>query len=130
MTITTTAKRSKKLNIRVGDLKHLIQLQERKLKPGQGVDFDEDYIDVPDGEVWASVKIASSTFPFSETNTDESITHLFYIRYIDGITLDNWILHENKRYKVLAVNDIDFEEKFLELRCNFKGVATEESSKW
>lgn len=128
MSVTTTAKFSKKLNIRSGDLKHPITIQSRALIPPSDVDFTEKYTDI--ATVWASVKINNNQEIFSKTNIDESITHFFYIRYLDDITIDNWILFDDNRYNIVAVKDIDFEKKFLELSTIFKGDISEESSKW
>lgn len=118
----------KSKKICIGDLRYLIKLQERALRPPTDVDFREVYTDIAD--IWASVEIASPKFPFDQINTDEGITHLFFIRYRNDVDLNNWILYDNKRYKILQIRNVNFENKYLELRCNFKGVVSKEGSKW
>jgi len=128
MTITRTSNYSKKLNIRVGDLKHYITLQRRVLEVPINVDFRETYNNI--ANVWASVVTNNDYLKFNDININEEVTHIFYIRNIDGIDIDVWILYDNQRYKIISIRDIDFEKKFLELKCNLKGIVSKESSKW
>jgi SPP1 family predicted phage head-tail adaptor len=116
----------------IGDLDKYITLQKRELKPPRNTDFDEVMLFTNIAEVWSAVKTVSSKFPFdsAEINIDESITHKFYIRYREDILINYGILFDNKRYKILSIKDIDFEKKWLELNCNFKGSASEEAAKW
>lgn len=112
----------------VGDLQFYITIQTRILTSPTDIDIIETYTKLAD--VWASVTTKAITAPMSKTNTNEDITHFFYIRYRTDITIDNWILLDNKRYKIVAVKDIDFFKNFLEMRCIFKGDISEDSSKW
>jgi len=134
MTITRTAKYSKKLVIRSGDLKHYILIQERTLKSpiSDSVDFTNDFVDK--GYAWASVKIANKIDQFAKVNIAEDITHIFYIRYETFDTLEinvgDGVLFSSIRYRIMSLSDIDFEKNFLALNCILKGDSSKESSKW
>jgi len=122
----------KSKQICIGNLSYRIELQKRDLTPPADIDFKEQYTKIAD--VWAHVEIAkfvnSALRIFDKTNIDQNYSHSFFIRYRDDVDINNWILYDEQRYKIISVTTTDFDKNFLELRCNLRGSSTQESSKW
>ncbi len=116
--------------VRAGDLKHRITLQKRELKaPTVSVDFLEVYTDI--ATVYAAIDTPNAKTPFSEINTTETITHLFFIRFLAGIEPKNtWILHQEQRYSIVQIVNMSGLNEWLRIDCNIKGNVQKPSSKW
>lgn len=106
-----------------GSLNRLITIQVRDLKApiGDSVDYGEEFTTLKN--VWAMIEtVANETF-FDNTNTERIITHNFYIRYISDveITSENWIKYNSQYYDIVDVKNIDYNDRFMQLRANKRG---------
>lgn len=119
-----------KLKICTGDLRHKIKLQTKTLSGTHfdSIDFIDEFTDVAD--VWAAIENVSGEEIFSKINTDEAITHRFYIRYRNDITQENWILYKDERYKIVNITNIAERNKYLVLEANIKGDDVLKASSW
>ncbi|MCK5017303.1 MAG: phage head closure protein [Candidatus Peribacteraceae bacterium] len=110
----------------IGSLNRKITIQMRDIKPPKGgsVDFTENF--TVEREVWAMVESVNNTTFFDETNTEQIVSHNFYIRYIDGveITAENWIKWRDRYYDIIGVQNLNEENRFYLLRANVRGTIT------
>jgi SPP1 family predicted phage head-tail adaptor len=128
-----TCKKIKRLSERVciGSLNKRISLQVRNLTPpvGDEVDFDEEFTVLED--IWAMVETVAGKVFFDDSNTDKSITHNFYIRYISGIsvTAENWIRYDDRYFDIVNVENLDEGNRFLLMRTTERGSVNKEVNK-
>lgn len=108
----------------IGAMNHLITINARDITPPEGgsVDFGEDFTGVRN--VWAMVETVNNTTFFDETNTEQIVSHNFYIRYLNGvsITSENWIKWRDINYDIIGVENLNEENRFLLLRANVRGT--------
>lgn len=113
-----------KKRICTGSLKTRIIISLRSIKAPSfnNVDFDEEFNDIR--TVWAYCETVSGLTEFDDSNIEEIVTHIFYIRYIPSININtvNWIEHRNKRYKIITVENINDENEFLLIKTNSRGL--------
>jgi SPP1 family predicted phage head-tail adaptor len=120
-----TCKKIKRLSERVciGSLNQKINIQVRELLApiGDSVDFDEEFTLLEN--VWAMVETVAGKVFFDGSNTDKSITHNFYIRYISGvqITAENWINYKDQYFDIINVENLDEANRFLLMRTTIRG---------
>jgi SPP1 family predicted phage head-tail adaptor len=111
---------SKKKIVCAGDLKHLIEIKTRDIQPpDSGVDFD--YQEVTFAKPWAKIETVNGLEDFDNINTGQNITHRFYIRFLDGLTEQEWIIYNGRRYDILNVVNINEENTFMKIECTNKG---------
>ena len=128
-----TCKKIKRLSERVciGSLNKKINIHTRELKPptGTGVDYDEEFVVIEN--VWSMIETVAGKVFFDGTNTDQSITHNFYIRYIVGVTItaENWIEYNGNRFDIINVENLDEGNRFILMRTNQRGSDTLEVNK-
>lgn len=116
-----TYKRKKKQNICIGDLRDEITIQSRTIsEPVSGVDFGETF--TGKSTVWALVETVSGKTIFDGSNIERDVTHNIYIRYLSGITAEDWVLFKGSRMDILEVQDFDERNEFIILRCSDKGT--------
>jgi head-tail adaptor len=103
-----------------GDLFERITIYTRAITPPplDGVDFTETF--VQQYIVWATISTKNGEAVFDGTNTNASITN-FIIRYIPGITFENWIDFRGDRYDILAVNNFEEKGLFYSIDTNKRG---------
>jgi SPP1 family predicted phage head-tail adaptor len=128
-----TCKKIKRLSEKVciGSLNQQIDLQVRTLAAptGDSVDFDLGFTVLKN--VWSMVETVAGKVFFDDSNTDRSITHNFYIRYINGveITAENWISYKGKYFDIVNVENLDEADRFLLLRATERGSTTKPVNK-
>jgi SPP1 family predicted phage head-tail adaptor len=78
--------------------------------------------------VWAAVSTKTSQNFFDGVNRSFSTSHIFTIRYsasidtqLEGLTEKYWILYNNKRYNILATENINEEDILLRFTANVRG---------
>ena len=111
----------KKRQVCIGQLNEQIILQARAIQPpsGSSVDYGEDFSG--DNTVWALVETVRGETVFDSTNTEQDITHRFYIRHISGITGETWIEYNSAKLDIVDVENLDERSGFLLLRANNRG---------
>lgn len=118
----------------IGSLNRKISIQSRNIEPppmsgeddasvAYGLEFVEQF------SVWAMIENVVGESIFDGVSTTETTTTNFYIRYIEGITQEQWILYNNKRYNIKLVKNIDENFKYLLLQTEVTGDVSKESAK-
>lgn len=111
----------------VGDLKHRISLQSRTLgTPKFGVDIEHEFSEFK--KPWSGIRTLKGTNIFSGANLDEAPSHIFYIRYFDGLTAESWVFYKDERYRILDVENIDERDEWYAIYCNQRGNANQDST--
>lgn len=114
---------SEKIQVCTGDLNRKITINVRNITSpsGVGVDFNENFTVLK--TVWAMVKTLSGQAVFDGTNTTKAVTHNFYIRYIPGVTFENWVLYNNQYYDILDVQNLNEQNQYILLQANLRGTS-------
>lgn len=117
-----------------GSLNKLITIFTRDITPGinpYGVapdtHYDENFTALT--QAWALIVPKNGDVIFNDISIDTKATHDIYIRYIVGITQENWLTFDGFRYDILDVTNVDQNNRYLLLECNISGLATLEASK-
>jgi head-tail adaptor len=111
-----------KTQVCVGSMNRKIDILARDLTPpinpltGQFL-ATETFVLV--ANVWAMVGTPSGLTIFDEVNTERVISHIFTIRFIEGIpiTSQNWVTYKGNRYDIVMVTDFETNQLFLKLNC-------------
>ena len=80
-------------------------------------------------EVWAKCEIVGGVTYFESVNTDEAMTHRFYIRYVPKLTRPQDLGHltevecEGVRYRVRRCTDVNGAHRFTLMECEEVGDA-------
>lgn len=111
-------KKRKKRKICSGDLRSQVQIQTRSIKPPSlnEYEFNEEFETT--STVWALIETKSGLQVFDGVNTIETPSHNIYIRYIEGVTFENWLIFEDNKYTILDVEDLEERHEFYLLRCS------------
>ena len=114
--------RRNKRKVCIGDLNTEITIQSRNIKPPAttGVDFSETF--TGKATVWALVNTVSGKTMFDGTGVERDVTHEIYIRYLSGVTSEDWILLNGQRLDILPLEDLDERNEFMKLRCTNRGT--------
>ena len=67
--------------------------------------------------VWASLYPVRGNEFYEIQKVQSKVSHKCYIRYMDGIDSNCFIVYKNKTYSIDSVIDVDFEHKLLEIYC-------------
>jgi len=87
------------------------------------VDYRENFTLVT--KVYSMIETISGQVIFDDISIENTPTHNIYIRYISGITQENWITDsDNTRYNILNVIDLDHNKRFMQLSCVVRGDAS------
>lgn len=118
----------KKRQVCIGDMKDEITIQARNIKspPSDGVDFVEEF--TGDDVVWAAVNTKSGVVFFDGTNQEVLKTHEIYIRYLQGVTAEAWVLFKGSRYDVLQVDNLEERDEFMRLDCTNRGTTANKAN--
>lgn len=121
--------RTKNQRVCTGDLKWRVILQNRNIKPPAfgSVDFDETF--TTSQTVWAAIETKTGDTLFDGVDTDNKVTHVFYIRFKATVTSETWISFDGRRFDILNVESLDERKKYLKLTCIDRGLDTEEAAK-
>ena len=99
-----------------------ITLQDRAIVPPLfgSADYDEAFSDTI--TVSAIIRTPSGKTYFDGVSTEFNITHEIVIAYVEGVTAETWILFNDRRIDILAVENCCEENEVLILTCNDRGV--------
>ena len=121
--------RGKRRTICIGDLDKEIYLADRAITPpvfGSN-DFTETFTANTD-PTWAMLETVNGKTWFDGVETEEKITHKFYIVYDENITAEWWILFENKYIDILNVEDLEERHEWMLLTCTERGLVANQAS--
>jgi len=105
----------------VGDMRDEIQIQNRSITATvSSPDFSETFVNTI--TVFALIKTVKGETIFDGTDTEVDVTHHFYLRFIDGITSETWILFNNTRFTILNAEDLDERDEYWLLQCSDRGT--------
>lgn len=114
-----------------GDLRFPIKILERELtSPSDPINGDVDYEETFTTiyEVAAAITTPSGVNTFDSVNTLQTVSHIFYIRYLTGINAEHFIEYEGIYYKILELSKLDGRQLFLKIKCTERGDLTQEAS--
>lgn len=117
-------KRIKRKNRKVciGDLSEEIVIKGRSLRaslPGQ-TKFSESFD--AGTTVWAAIETTRGDQFFDGTSLRTATTHIFYIRYLETVTQENFIFYKDDIYDILDVEDLDERQSFMKLSARKRGT--------
>ena len=115
----------------IGDMNQFITIQRRSItcKSITNIDYDEELENV--ASVWAAVNTNAGYRSFNQVGVNEgagagsrqAFTHKFYIRFSQECipTSENFILWECDVYRIISVENLDGQNRFLALSAIRKG---------
>jgi SPP1 family predicted phage head-tail adaptor len=95
--------------------------------PVTTVDFDHTFTAVG-SKKWAALKTTKGRDMFFATNMDIGVTHIFYIRWYNGLTSEDWITFKGERYDIVEVENIDERDEWYAIYCNVRGDETQDQN--
>lgn len=104
--------------IETGSLNSYVSIFKRNIKPTSDPTIDEcDEILSDERKVFGSLETTDGIAIFDSTNQEIAITHLFYMRFLSDyeITSENWLVYLGNRYRIIKVENLQHEQKFLKL---------------
>lgn len=130
-------KRIKATKLCRGDLKHLVEIQSRTLDPS-GFDTNqpvETFTTIR--QQWVAIETVSGVrhgvAKFARVNILDDSTHLFWCFWDADLPAienrNNFILHDNRRFKVLKIDNINELNTVVAIQTTERGDNTEEASK-
>jgi hypothetical protein len=112
----------------IGSLNRQIVVNTRLIGAPTGgtVDFTETF--TPERTVWAMLETTNAgTVIFDSTNTAQEISHNIYIRFMTTMTPEKWVRLPSINggvdvyLDIIAVENLNEENRFHRLRCNLRG---------
>lgn len=116
-----------KTEVCIGNMTKRISIFTRALTtPSDPTGFNVDYTESFTllSEVWAMLQTPKGQTIFDGLGVEKIISDVFYIRYIDGLTSENWITYDGNRYDIQMVEDIEQNNLFQQLSCVVRGDDT------
>lgn len=130
-------KRIKATKLCRGDLKHLVDLQDRSLD-GSGFESSQPVETFETiRQQWCAIEtvggMGRGVPRFAKIHILDEATHLFWTTWdADFPELENrnsWVLYEDKRYKILKVDNINELNTTVVIQATERGEDTEEATK-
>lgn len=103
-----------------GELRNLITLKSWQDAPNASAGLDKNY--TAPVKAWAKIEPVGAAIYHGTQQTDNAITHRFYIRFITGITVDQVIEHSGIRYRIKRASDLMFRQQFLVIEAEELGA--------
>jgi SPP1 family predicted phage head-tail adaptor len=101
--------------MKIGQLRHFIAIQSRREvmtdTGGTSITFENVY------QCYADVKPVSGYVSFDTKQIGEKVTHTLRIRHHPHVTTENWILWQQKRFRIRSVIDVGERHRWLDLLC-------------
>lgn len=101
--------------MKVGELRQRITIESLTETPDGGTSLTQSFPDLV--STWAKVEDIRGVVKFGATQIDPESTHLFTIRYYPGITTEDFILFDGRRFRIRAVSDRFERGRFLALEA-------------
>lgn len=116
--------RPKRRRLCTGDLNIKIDILSRSYgAPVTDVDFSQNFSLFKN--IWAALETSNGRNNFYVTNLDISVSHIFYMRWIDGLEAEKWIEYKNENYDILEVENLEERDEWAICYCNVRGVNSE-----
>lgn len=61
-------------------------------------------------------------------STTKTSPYIFLIRYLEGITIQNFIQYDDTYYRIVSVVNMDQRNRFLQLNAEFRGDSSQEAT--
>jgi diaminopimelate epimerase len=127
-------KRIKKTKLCTGDKTHLVEIQTRELEGVQVGTMQPAETFTTVRNQWCALEtISPGVARFAKINIDEQATHIFWCDwdsdFPDIENRNHYILDNSKRYKVLAVDNVNERNEALAIQVTERGESTEEAAK-
>jgi len=107
-----------------GDFRKTATIQARAIQTP--VTGSSDYTELFNDEV--IIKVAVRTVRgvkiFDSTNTEVDVTHEFTARFRAGLTYQNWIKIDGLKYRILAVTNLNEENRLHVILATLRGPET------
>lgn len=121
-----------KTQVCIGSLNRKIDIFTRAITTpliptSTSVDYGESFTLL--ASVWAMIDTPKGQTVFDTVGTEKVISDIFFIRFIDGLTSENWITYNSNRYDIVTVQDYQQNGLFQRLSCILRGADTKEASK-
>ena len=114
-----------KTEVCIGNMNKRISIFTRAITtPIDPTGFDVDYTEnfTLLDQVWAMIQTPDGQTIFDGIGTEKIVSDIFYIRYIDGLTAENWITYNDNRYDIQMVENIEQNNLFQKLSCIVRGA--------
>jgi SPP1 family predicted phage head-tail adaptor len=72
--------------------------------------------------LWAEVLDVKGRVQFDGRQLEEEVTHKITIRYHKFVTSENWILFDNRQFRIWSVENYREKKRWLILRCRESNV--------
>ena len=114
-----------------GDLNKRITLQHPVIAGSSNVDTNTTRTFTDIGQFWAAIKTRPAAQFFDDVNLSETIITDFFINYTTSIDLlkEIWVLFDNKRFKIVATENLNEDNLIIKLRANERGSSLIEATK-
>lgn len=99
----------------IGELRHRIALQKFSIAINENGFEVEDWVEIK--TVWASVSNLYGKEYFEAAATQSEKTVKFTIRFIAGIDESMRIMFKGKTYRIIFIDNIKYQNKFLEIKA-------------
>lgn len=106
--------------VMIGELKHRVAFEKLVTAVNENGFEIEEWKEYK--VVWAKVSNLSGREYFQAATINKEKTVKFLVRFIDGISEDMRIRFNEKQYDIVAIDNIKYENKYLEI----KGIEIEQ----
>jgi len=95
---------SKDTKLCIGSMGYRIEIQKRNV---QYKGTKSEYSFTTSWTVWADIETRSGVDKFSGIVVEDSITHIFKIRSISGLTSEYWVNWNDQRFEIQSIETLN-----------------------
>ena len=122
-----------KKRVCIGQLDKYIQIESRNIKaPVNANPSDVDADEIFDNRIhlWANIKTSVGEAIFDGANIEQTVTHIITFNYPGfTVSVEDWIIYDNRRFKIMSVENINEDGIFISVRCVDRGIDTKQATK-
>ena len=120
-----------KTQVCIGSLNRKIDIFQRTLTAP--LDPANDLVDYTESftllaNVWAMIKTPKGQTIFDDIGTEKVVSDIFYIRFISGLTSENWIIYNSIRYDIQTIENVEQNSLFQKINCMVRGLESKDAS--
>jgi SPP1 family predicted phage head-tail adaptor len=120
----------KRRRVCFGDLNRQIILNIRSIDaPETPNDFDYGQVFTVPTTVWAAIQTTNGKELFDGVNLIGTVTHIFYIKYVAGLTSESFVEYDSRYFRMLRLENLDENNEYMALLCTERGDKTIEVNK-
>ena len=107
----------------IGDLRHQIKIIDKDLESDGscGATYDKSIKHTIRAKIETRKGVNTSTGIFDSTNINSLITHVFTIRYVNDIEVDDLIEYDNRYFAIKGHLDTNETKQFVEIYAIERG---------